>query len=454
MATIPRQTARPGLGGYSPRPIDPSEAHVISNLRLLRDGVWVPRGGLTTMLTFSGDVTHISHPPVYAGNPTFIVVEGGNLRGVSPPSTNTLLGTGWPTGRIRHAFGISAAGVPYWLAAKVAAGSGTGSLYKVTAGVLSTVSAAPQTGWVEAYGLYTFVTDNSRGRFSEAGDSDTWPALNDIQWPIELGPVRALIAIDESRLILFGHAGTGMLSGSSEDTWSQGQLYNLGFIAQGNSIAKCGNLVVAMGPGPRLYTFNPSLERFDGPIQEELRSISDFTLMSAWYDPTENCYCFSHPSLGKTYLFDLEKKRWMGTWDKPLVGIGLADSNTLGIRYFGWGTKLVQMDDTGVYTDGGSAFTCTLEVGPEHQQMPEGEKGLSEVYLDGRGTWDVTLLGRSTPEGTFTTIHTVTGVVAPAWVSFPLHTYRERLLRLSATASSTLCLRGLKLDERFLGVTR
>lgn len=141
----------------------------------------------------------------------------------------------------------------------------------------------------------------------------------------------------------------------------------------------------------------------------------------------------------------------MGWIDRPLVGHadfpsrGSATGLLVGVN-----TTLAEFDRR-AYTDFGDPMTCMLEVGPEYQQLPEGLKQLRSVFVDGRGDWTVTLLGRRAVDDDWNTLGSMV-VSAPGWAGFGLHTYRDRLLRLEATANSALVLRGLALDERLVRV--
>jgi hypothetical protein len=447
-----RQRLRPGIGGVSSRPVDPAEAYRVENMVLQRDGVWKPRPGLVAFgSAAAGTITHVSMQEQGKG----IVVEGGRLRQWADGVYDAVLDTGWPTSWLHHTIGGNGA-FQYWVSPKTGRFEGGPSQLRTVetvgeGGSLAVIASSPQVYWAEQHGTYTLATRPEEIYWSDAGDSTTWTAGNAIRPQRLVGGAYGMVSISESQVLLLCELGIGMLMGTSPSNFVLGPLYsNIPLPFRGRSALACGDRVFVIGDGPTIYSLNPGMQRVSASIESEIEGlpISGFF---AWYDYVDQLYCLSHSSAGKTWLYDLERNVWMGTWTRHLVGMGSnPGSDALASRFYGLGNQMVELTD-GVYTDSSGAFTCAIETKPDYQQAPEAEKQASAAYVDGRGTWEVILRYRNGPDEAWTEV-SAGNVAAPGWAFFPSNVYRERVVRLVGTPSSTLRFRGIELDERVTGV--
>lgn len=457
MSFFARQRYKPGVKGYSPRPLTPEEARVIQNLDMERDGTWRARPGLLTRVTHSSTIRNLSNRPYVTSGGRFVLTDAAGTLRLYDANAHTIsasLGSGWPTaGRLKTAFSGSNED-PYWAAARTYQGSGIAGVYTINpAGTLAAVAAAPNLGGVESYGLYLMGWSGTRIHWCDGGDVTAWMATNEIGAPWMVGTINQMMALSESQILILGSEGTGILTGNEATIFTQGEFLALHFAAENVPAVKCGRQAVVWGQGSKLFLVDgTTADRFDFPVQDDLEAFGDIRNVSAWFDPTINCYCVSHSDAGKTLLFDLERRAWVGTWDKALVGIGHweATDHPRRVSYLGYGAKIVQVDYTG-FTDDGSAYTCALETVLPSVSAPESEKACSQLHIDGVGTWTVKLYGRSNPDASFTLLDTRV-CTAPGWVYFAAHTYREGLVRFEATAASTIRFRSFQADERAVGV--
>jgi len=152
----------------------------------------------------------------------------------------------------------------------------------------------------------------------------------------------------------------------------------------------------------------------------------------------------------KTWIFDLEKNRWAGTITRHLVGLGLKPGNFNFRRFYGLGGQMVMLSLGSEWSDSAGSYKCVIETRPDTLQIPETEKQASAVYIDGSGSWTVTLKHRNAPDASWAEDPMGT-VSAPGWVHLPVNFYRERALRFEGVPSSTLRFRGVEFDERVVG---
>ena len=455
---IPRRTIRPGLKGYSPEPTDPLEAKDILNLEMDREGIWKPRAGLSTIATFAANINHLSTRPQVTDGYQFAMLEGGRLRVVSITGTSPAVkDTGWPTTyAVRHCFGTTSANANYWCAPKCDIKSAGAVPYRIAAagGFSALAGSPPNCFWLESYGRYTIALDEFKIYWSDANDSDAWTASSNISRMPNLDRLYGFVAMSEQQAIIISKRGTGIWTGNEESVFQQGELFNIEVAATALTMAKCGERVLFIGPGPRVYSFHPSLERIDSPVNKDLRAIADIDNVFTWFDVAKNWYCVADFDADQTLCYDIEKNIWACRWDKALVGIGQHDDDASPFRrrFFGYGTKFVEMEPDEEQDDG-SGMTVAIETAPEDGGNPSVLKCVSGVFVDGTGSWTVTINGRSNPSAAFGTLATMT-VSAPGWGYPSYHQYSEMTIRCSAVPTTTTShsFRQLQVDERILGV--
>lgn len=457
MSFLNRQRLRPGIGGVSSRPVDPAEAYRVENMILQRDGVWKPRPGLVATGSAVSTITHIANLDF---STYLAVIEGGRLRTFETGTAawGATLSSGWPEKWIKHACGGGTAAKDwYWLGVKAPrlSGSTFGDLHKINANdrTSSVISGAPQGGWVDYHGVYTFSVGGSEIAWSSPGDSDTWSAADSMTSPRFLRFPQAIISLSESQALLLGDFGVGQLMGNTPENWTVGPLYR-DMILWPRTAVSCGDRVFVLGggeEGTRVYFFNPGMYRVDAPIESELAGLNSEGWW-AWYDPLEQNFCMSHSTAGKTWIFDLEKNRWAGTISRHLVGFGMKSQNHGFSRVYGLGGQLVVSGSPSPsWADSAGSYSCIIETRPDFLQAPETEKQASAVFVDGRGDWTVTLRHRERADEAWTDV-ALGSVSAPGWVHAPLNVYRERVLRFEGTPSATLRFRGIEFDERVVGL--
>lgn len=436
---------------------NPEEAALIQNMEMGKDGIWRPRAGLVSRTLFSGDCQHVSDHP----NRTHVmVVEGGRLQYVNSSGwAATQLATGWTSsGYYKSATGIaSGTAPPDWCIASAPTTDTAAQLYKVNStGTLAAMSTA--TGnWVEAYGQYVFAVKPGSLTWSAAEDITTWSGTNIEPPNPAIGICFAFVAISDDQALVLGEKGCSLWHGS--DSFGQQQLYNLRGIPYGLHAVRCGDGVLFASPGPQILRFlgANNHQRMDLAVQPALRAIANWDLVYCWFDEFRYQYVLSDTGTSvATYVLDLDSGAWIaknlfkngaGTNMACIGQASLPDSSGgHGRRFVGVGKRLCELDYS-VYTDNGDAIECVIETPPDDRGLPHIQKVLERIYIQGGGSWTVSLLYRTRPGESWTTLAAQNTVSGPGWAYFDPTAYMERKIRIVGTAASTLDLSRLVVHE-------
>lgn len=454
MITLEPERLRPGLGGYSPEASTPEQASLIQNMELDHDQVWRPRPGRVSRANYGDNILHVSAHP---NDTHLMVIEGADLRFVTISSfADAVVSASWPTaGFVKHAVGNTGS-ASVWTACKAATTDAAAALKVVnSAGTESTPSNV--TGnWVEAHGALMLATKPNEFQWSALNDCTTWSALDAEPVNQRLGTLVGALNIGESQTLLLGDRSCSIFRGAVEDLFSQEDYTGATVIPYGMVNCVCGKSAVFAGPGPMLYLFDASgsLRRIDEPIFRDLLTVTNWDNTMAWWDPVRDTYNLVSFDLAKTWTYDLQRGLWMGLESAAVIGLGLKQTTTTGTpkarRFVGVGTRLLELDDS-IYTDNSVAVTCILETYAGDRGMPDRRKQMNRVYVGGSGTWTVTLYYRNAIEGSWTTLAASATVTAPGFAYFAANVYRERKVRLSATAASGVFLRDVHLYEEVVG---
>lgn len=456
---LPRQRIPAGLGGYasSADSGDPREAYVLKNLDPPdHKGIMKPRQGLVTQKTYANNVDHLSTHPKTG---YFLLTQGGALTYVDPAlvAVDVVLDTGWPSGNgtaVKHTYGGNASGA-WWIAPKVTIAGSAATVYRVNqAGVFAAVGGGcPSATWVEAYGGLTFAMSELSMQWSADGDSGNWPAANAAAPPRGFGEFWGMHTIGRHEAILMGRYGFGQLTGNNARSMARAELSKLRSVYPAHSGAVCDKEFLTLAPGPSLRAYRSGFQRIDYPVMEDLLAITDAAACHAWYDPQINCYCLSELVLGKTFLFSLDLRRWIGYWDKGLRGLATSVLATPPFmkRWYANGPRLAAATQ-GSYADNGTTFQVEVQTIPSNLGMAEEQKQLNGVLLDGGGTaWNFVLDYRATPADAWST--EVLGTQdAGKWMrDIPPIVYGQRKIRAYRDAGSTVQFRELIVDEQDAG---
>lgn len=452
--TLEPERLRPGLGGYSPEASRPEEAALIQNLELDRDDVWRPRPGRTTRATYGDNILHVSAHP---NDTHLMVVEGGDLRFVSATAyTDAVVSASWPSaGFIKHAVGNTGS-ASVWTACKAATTDAAAALQVVSAAGSNSTPSNVTGNWVEAYGQLLFTTKPNEFQWSAINDCTTWSALDAEPVNQRLGTCIGMLTLGESQALLLGDRSCSLLTGAVEDLFAQQDFTGLTCIPYGLTNVICGKSCVVAGPGPALYLVSGSgqVQRIDQPIYRDLLTVTNWDNTMAWWDPVLDEYCLVSYDLSKTWRYSLQRGIWVSLESAAVIGVGLKQTSSSGTpkarRFVGVGTRLLELDDS-IYTDNSSAFTCALETYITDRGMPDRRKQLNRVYVGGVGTWTVTLYYRNALEGSWSTLAASATVSAPGYAYFAANVYRERKIRLEATAASGVYLRDVHVYEELIG---
>lgn len=452
--TLDPERLRPGLGGYSPEASSPTEAALIQNLELDRDDVWRPRPGRTSRANYNDNLLHVSAHP----NDTHLMaIEGGDLRFVSIAAfTDSVVTSSWPTaGFIKSAIG-NTGNASVWTACKAATTDSPAAL-QVVDGAGSNSTPSNVTGnWVEAHGSLMLATKANEFQWSALNDCTTWSTLDAEPVNQRMGTMVGGLNIGESQSVMLGDRACSILRGAVEDLFSLEDYTGATVIPYGLANVTCGKSAIFAGPGPMLYLFNASgqIQRIDEPIWRDLLTITNWDNTMAWWDPVRDTYNLVSFDLGKTWTYSLQRSQWVGLEPNAVIGLGLKQTSSSGTpkarRFVGVGTRLLELDDT-IYTDNLGAVTCAIETYIGDRGMPDRRKQLNRVYVGGSGTWTVTLYYRDAPEAAWSTLAASATVTAPGFAYFAPNIYRERKVRLSATAASGVYLRDVHLYEEVIG---
>jgi hypothetical protein len=345
-----------------------------------------------------------------------------------------------------------------WIGCKTPVGDIPGEVYLLNWDLsrYELIEQCPFSNWVESLSRMTFASDGYFINWSDYGDSSTWKASNAMGAPQEIGTIEAVVAIPDGQALVFGRLGIGLLRGDTENSVTITHMFNTQIVTPARSVVRCGDRVCFLAPGPRIIQFlSSTLQRIDGPINKDLEEIEDLNDIVCWYDPVRNCYCMSDKKRDRTWLFDLEKNRWIGTWDVYLVGMATipAPVSPFQGQVFGFSQELFVMKNRDTFFDGSKPFDCTIETEPNDLGVPETEKQMLALFVDGTGRWDLSLKFRNTPGvGDWQEIACGT-VDAPGWLHLPAdNVYRERTIRLVGRASGDLTFRKIVYDERIVGL--
>lgn len=471
---LERHREKPGVGGYSPAPVDGTEAYQLQNMVVDRDGTFRPRPGLESLFTSATNVRGVWNHP--AEEDALLFLNNGGLY-VRQSGTSTLLHAGsgsdvWPSSNsVRAAIGrdstdistgSSVAPKVLWMAHKATPGlvDNLGNLVLVDRHLnVEELTNDPehQGYWLASHGLAVLSTDGNTIRWSDDQECRNWSSASEIPPPLGVGKVRALLSHRDDETLILGSQGVGAFYGSG-GAYAVRMIKDLHAPIQCHTAMKCGSVCVWLAPGPRLILYNGDVARIDFPINKDLRDSSQinyYTNLTAWYDAINNLYVLSHAGGSKQWLFDLDRQRWIGTWDIPNAygGAYLNDASGTMVQQFpvvATATTVANMNPT-VYTDLGSAMTCKVETEPNDLGLPEEYKTLHNVYVDGKGTWSVKLRYRNSPEDTWTETSAVS-VTAPGYAYFPVNIWTERVVQLTATAAAGVFLRGVNIDEARVGL--
>lgn len=80
-----------------------------------------------------------------------------------------------------------------------------------------------------------------------------------------------------------------------------------------------------------------------------------------------------------TFAYHIDRERWAGVWDAPLLGEALEDNGDL--IYTETGSNALHEVVPGVFTDDEKAFTPVLETHQIDMEVPERDKDVSNAYL-------------------------------------------------------------------------
>lgn len=454
MITLDVERLRPGVAGYSPEASKPEEASLIQNLELDRDDVWRPRPGRVSRYNATGNILHVSAHP---NDTHLMLIQNGDLKFLDISAfTASTVSSSWPTaGFVKHDIGNTGT-APVWAACKAATTDAAAAL-KVVSAAGSESSPSNVTGnFVSAYGQLFLASKPNEFQWSAVNDISTWSALDAEPVNQRVGTCVGALTIGESQALILGDRSCSILTGAVEDLFAQQDFTGLTVIPYGMCNIVCGKNVVVAGPGPVLYLVSGSgqMQRIDEPIYRDLLTITNWDNTMAWWDPVRDEYCLVSYDLSKTWRFSLQRGMWVSIESNAVIGLGLKQTSSSGTpkarRFVGVGTRLLELDDS-VYTDNSAAYDCILETYITDRGMPDRRKQLNRVYVGGSGTWTVTLYYRNAIEGSFTTLAASATVTAPGFAYFAANVYRERKIRLSATAASGVYIRDVHVYEEVVG---
>lgn len=454
MITLEPERLRPGLGGYSPEASQPTEAALIQNLELDRDDVWRPRPGRASCANYGDNILHVSAHP---NDTHLMVIEGGDLRFVAISGfTDAVVSASWPSaGFVKHAIGNTGS-ASVWAACKAATTDAAAAMKVVnSAGTESTPSNV--TGnYVETHGALMLASKPNEFQWSSLNDCTTWSALDAEPVNQRMGTLIGMMNIGESQTVMLGDRSCSILRGAIEDLFSLEDYTGMTAIPYGMANCVCGKSAIFAGPGPMLYLMNAAgqLQRIDEPIWRDLLTVTNWDNTMGWWDPVRDTYNLVSFDLSKTWTYSLQRGMWVGLESSAVIGLGLKQTSTSGTpkarRFVGVGTRLLELDDS-IYTDNSAAVTVGLETYITDRGMPDRKKQLNRVYVGGVGTWTVTLYYRDAPEASWSTLAASATVSAPGFAYFSTNIYRERKIRLTATAAASVYLRDVHVYEDVIG---
>ncbi len=314
-------------------------------------------------------------------------------------------------------------------------------------------------------------------RWSTYGDAYTWPTVNQMILPPEMGRGIGGCYWQEDVSYLFGDAGVVLAQGSPLEDSLRFRVLNAPPAAAGSAacITKARDRIFYLSPGPSIFQVGGGLQAVHAPIHSLLRTYGDVSNYQMFYDPLNDALCVApYVSGGPNYTFLMEAStnKWLGVYafadttksiSKAVICGPLSASDStfsnaqpLSAIVVAVG-DLLSYYDPALYTDETestvfTAFTCAMETAPEGQDSPHLLKKMLSIYVDGTGTWTVKLKHR-TGGGSYSTV-TLGSVAAPGWVhvaSADANAYQERIVRVEATSSSSLKLKSLTIKEMLLG---
>lgn len=476
----------PGLGGVAPEGADESEAYVLQNMVVDRDGYFRPRPGMSHVAAMGGTVTHLSH----TGSAALMCIANSGVlsKVVANTGSATTVDTGWPDVFLQHCLATKVDGTSVWVACKQRSGGGIatggydGRLYYYDGTSLSAaVTAAGQGDWVSNHNdmvLRVAGADYYNAgplQWSNRGDITDWPESNTKN--VKLGELRhynATIPFTQQETIILGSDGIGLLTGTTPKGLQIRPMFSLAVTTPCNNVVKGRDRIFIPAGGPTIYEYLPpgNLRPIQAPIYRDLyAALGAYANVVSFYDPVGNNLCVTDLTNKKTWLYNIDTGRWIGTWvyadgTYPFRALTVIDQATASsdaqtqpwARCFWAAGSNILKSDASVYADATSsgsstAFSCVVESQPSDSGDRSVDKQITDVYVDGTGSVTVYLKTRTDPDGAWTSTDLGT-ISAPGWVnpgvdSLPI--YRERVIGVRGNSSSTLRLKGIYFQERLLG---
>lgn len=466
-----QQTGRQGLARQEG---SIGEGAWLQNLDWDRNGIARPRFGLKHVKTMSGTITDLSKLSGYNAR-LMVISNSGSLDNLHVETgVVTNVDTGWPTTPVAKCLSPQVSGSGLWIAHKSAIGGSVGPLKKYDGTTYGTIT--PSGGDGNYVGMHGYMvmraasgeTNTNALCWSNVGDPDTW-ATGNKKGPIpELGTIDAVVPYGPQQSLLLGPYGVGHVIGTSPTQLSFEPLVSMLLATPMRHVCKCRDRVIFLAAGPKVVSFSPPgiVRDISLPIYRDLFLATGVVNLRGWYDPIRNYYCLTDNTQHYTYCYSLDLERWVGVWQytttsSNILGGAVVDQGASGFdeATMPWGKGFVAVGsnvlqwDPSVATDAtGSnttaAFTCAVETPPlTIDGDPRALKAVREVQLEGAGNWSLTVKGRDTPDGSWTS-HSISGTIAAGGV--PRHidpqvvpAYREIALRVEIASATTVRFKSL-----------
>lgn len=354
-------------------------------------------------------------------------------------------------------------------------------------------AAATIKGVAFSHGYHAMVVQPAANRvqWSTYAQGETWPVANYKNIPATIGQGIAGQGLNNSTSYIFGTHGILRLQGDIQSRFVWDDMATASAIYPGGHITRCRDRIFYIAPGPKIVSVGVDFDRIDLDIANQLRSsYLNSNTMNSFYDDLHDCYCIAglDVSGGFMFMYNCSQKRWQGAFSYDSANAYSITMGALGapaqksgvttyplsytpfqdqyvIASTGTASRLLRYDPTLAYDEVASGASQNFPISLETQSIPcndrSADKQALEIYVDGCGTWDISLVTRNAVNENFlgfTTTVIRTAVTLPARVAVPTTApiYKDARVLISGTSqalpsATSAAIRSVAVNQRELG---
>ncbi|MFI0608633.1 MAG: hypothetical protein ACH37Z_12195 [Anaerolineae bacterium] len=473
----------PGRSGFARHSEDPNKAYWLENMVITEDGYYRPRYGLKHCKTMAaGEINHLSRPGGYNAR-IMLIGESGNLYNLHVETgVATLVATGWPTGPVAASVGNVPGAATRWLACKGTISGASGPVYHYDLTTLTElVSTAPSDGnflgmmMGAAFRVISGDGTQQALQWSKVNDVTTWDTLYQHPPPCGLRSVDTVWPFGPREGILLGPNGVVRVTGVLPRNIAFESLAEMEIATPMFHPIRARDRLFFAGAGPKLYQLTQgggAPVPIEPPLFRDLFLAAGTSKLRGWYDGVLDEAVIWDRTQKLGYRYSLRQNAFVGVLTfgdptKQMLGCAVIDqgASTVDEATQPWAKaffavdNLVLQSDPSVATDATSssttsAFTCKVESQPMRGVDPAYERQLNSLQIHAVGSWTPYFKYRQGPDDAWTTVTAGAPISCPGRWHVPLSSvkYRELVVGVSASSSSTLRFHSFELDELIVGL--